>query len=128
MGNYFSTVFQSAKEKARGIKWPQLDTRGSIESMVGKSQSYPDPPISITAASSASNLPGMETDELPLSSQVEDESQNEESDNTELSNKLLSMSEKYDDFKANKEAQLEEWLEGTSNLDKNSNVDYAERI
>lgn len=48
------------------------------------------------------------------SSQVEDESQHEEND---IGNKLLSVLEKYDDFKANKEAKLEEWLERTSNHD-----------
>lgn len=49
--------------------------------------------------------------QAPLSSQVEGESQPEP---TDIGDKLLSLWEKFDDFKASKQAKLEEWLEGTS--------------
>ncbi|KAI4351475.1 hypothetical protein L6164_005842 [Bauhinia variegata] len=87
--SYFSTVLQSAKEKARSFKWPQLDTMGSTESVDGKQQSYPNPPSSASSASTALDMPDMETDELLLSSKVEDGSQHP--DISELSDKLLSV-------------------------------------
>lgn len=117
--NYFSSVFKSAKQKASSLKWPQLDARGSIDSKGEKPHMYPNLPSSATSASTSSSLQCTETDELPVSSQVEDESQHEQTDISDIGNKLLSGSENFDDFKADKEAKLEEWLEGTSNLDDN---------
>ncbi|KAJ7970483.1 MEF2BNB-like protein [Quillaja saponaria] len=115
--NYFSTVLKSAKQKASTLKWPPLDSRQSVDSKYDKFKSQPNPLLSAPSASSSSSLQDTEVDELPLSSQVEDQSQEheEEPDVSILSDKLLLVSEKlYDNFKADKEAQLEEWLEGTS--------------
>ena len=117
--NYFSSVLNSAKQKASSLRWPKLDARVSMDSKGEKPQVYSNLPSSVTSASTSSSLQGTETDELPVSSQVEDESQHEHTDVSDVSIKLLSVSENYDDFKANKEAKLEEWLEGTSNLDNN---------
>ncbi|XP_027367383.1 uncharacterized protein LOC113873455 isoform X2 [Abrus precatorius] len=115
--NYFSNVLKSAKQKARSFKWPQPDTEESVGCMDEKPQTNPTLPLSVMSAIS---LPATEIDELPLSSQVEDESQPEQTNVSDMSVKLLSVSERYDDFKANKEAKLEEWLEGACTLDDNS--------
>ncbi|KAF7811695.1 BLOC-1-related complex subunit 8-like protein isoform X3 [Senna tora] len=97
--NYFSSVLKSAKQKASSLKWPPSSSL-----------------VTTSASTGSSSVQCMEKDELPLSSQVEDECQNVETvigDDGEVGNKLLlSVSEKYDDFKADKEAKLEEWLEG----------------
>lgn len=111
-GNYFSSALKSAKQKASNLKWPQLDAKGPIDYKDEKPQLYTNPPLSNTSASSASSVQGMSTDELPLSSQVEEGFQPQETGIDDLgNNKLLSVSEKYEDFKADKEAKLEEWLE-----------------
>ncbi|KAJ1435986.1 BLOC-1-related complex subunit 8 [Sesbania bispinosa] len=127
-GNYFSSVFKFSKQKGSSLKLPQLDSEGSIDSTIEKPQLYPNVPLSVTSASTTTSSPGMESDKLPQSSQVEDESQPEQSDTSNIGNKLLSVSEKYDDFKASKEAKLEEWLEGTSNHDDNFRTDDKNRL
>ncbi|KAK7277272.1 hypothetical protein RIF29_18423 [Crotalaria pallida] len=117
-GNYFSNVFKFSKQKDSNLKSPQLDSTGSLDSVTEKPQLYHNLPLSVASASTTS-LKDIETNELPPSSQVEDESQSEQSHISDLGNNLLTVSEKYEDFKANKEAKLEEWLEGTSNHDDN---------
>ncbi|KAL2324839.1 hypothetical protein Fmac_023897 [Flemingia macrophylla] len=117
--NYFSSVLKSAKQKASSFKWRQLDTE-SIASMDEKPLMYPDLPLSVTSttvATSFSSFLATENDEFPVSSQVEDESQRDLTDVSEISINLLSVAERFDDFKADKEAKLEEWLDGTGNLD-----------
>lgn len=102
-GGYFSTVLKSAKEKATNFKWSQPDLK---ERRQGKSEMLQYP--------SSSNLVGMEADELPLSSPVADESQDEVPVDGSLgSRNLLSGLEDYDEFRADREAKLKEWLEGT---------------
>ncbi|CAI8602071.1 unnamed protein product [Vicia faba] len=82
---------------------------GSISPKTEKAELYPNVPLSVTYASSCTS-----TDKLPLPRQVEDETLPEQSD---IGINLLSVTEKYDDFKASKQAKLEEWLEGTNNHD-----------
>nr|KYP53050.1 hypothetical protein KK1_025052 [Cajanus cajan] len=125
--NYFSNVLKSAKQKASSFKWRQLDTRESIDSMDEKPPMYPNLPLSVTSARVTSSFPATETDELPVSSQLEDESQLEQSDVSDISINLLSVSERFDDFKANKEAKFEEWLDGTGNLDDKCGTGDEER-
>ncbi|XP_019426543.1 PREDICTED: uncharacterized protein LOC109334983 isoform X2 [Lupinus angustifolius] len=91
--NYFSSVLKSAKQKASSFKWPQLDAKGSIDSMGEKPQMYPNFPVSVTSASISSSLQGTELDELPVSIQVEDEFQHEQIDTNDIANKLLLISE-----------------------------------
>ncbi|WCJ19277.1 hypothetical protein M5689_001573 [Euphorbia peplus] len=110
-GTYFSTVLKSAKEKATNLKWPQLDPRELT-------------PIS---ASTSSSIPDIESDELPVS-QAPDEllqGEDEQAETSLISDNLLSQLENYEDFKADKEAKLEDWLEkanGTNRLDKSEIV------
>ncbi|MED6148207.1 hypothetical protein PIB30_048129 [Stylosanthes scabra] len=112
-GNYFSSVLKFSKLRASSSSCSQLDSMGSTNSKAEKSQLYPNLPFSVTNAGITSSQ-GMETDEeLHLLRLAKDGSQSQESDVTDLE-KLL-VSEKFDDFKANIEAKLEEWLKGTSN-------------
>ncbi|KAI9098456.1 hypothetical protein K1719_025081 [Acacia pycnantha] len=114
-GNYISSVLKSAKQKASSMKWLQLDPWEAMDHKDEKPLLYTIPALSVASASTASSLPGMETAELPLSSQVEDESQPlEETGTAGCGSQLLLVSEKYDDFKADKEAKLQEWLEGNN--------------
>lgn len=106
-GNYFSSVFKFSKQKEDSLKSSQLDSTGSIAPKTEKPELYPDVPLPVT---NASNCTSLKADELPLPSQIEDESQSEQSDTIDIENKLLSVTEKYDDFKASKQAKLEEWL------------------
>ncbi|XP_054785560.1 uncharacterized protein LOC129292074 [Prosopis cineraria] len=114
-GNYFSSVLKSAKQKASSLKWRHLDPWGPMDCNDDKPLLFTNPALSVASSSTTSSLQGMETDELPLSIQVEDESQQPEENGTaDCGSKLLLVSEKYDDFKADKEAKLEDWLEGNN--------------
>jgi len=73
-------------------------------------------PLSVTSVSVTSSFQAAETDELPVSSQVEEEPQHEQTDLLILA--LISC-QYQKDFKANKEAKLAEWLDGTGDLDDN---------
>jgi hypothetical protein len=124
--SYFQSVFKTARQKASNFKWPQLDPRESIQTEGEKLLPYPTTTLSVTSASTSSSLLDVEVDELPLSSRIEDEplqeeeeeeEEEEESDVSLPSHNLVSVSEDFDDFKADKEAKLMEWLEGTDNLD-----------
>ncbi|KAK7357006.1 hypothetical protein VNO80_16287 [Phaseolus coccineus] len=118
--NYFSNVLMSAKQKASSFKWGQRDASGSIDSMDEKPQMYPNLPLSVSSASITSSFWAGKTEELPVGSQGEDESQHEQPVASDISIDLLSVSsDRYDDFKACKEAKLEEWLDGTGTLDDN---------
>ncbi|KAJ4720721.1 MEF2BNB-like protein [Melia azedarach] len=120
--SYFSNVFKTARQKASNLKWPQLDSKDSTMAQGEKLLQYPTPPLSVASASTSSSRPDMEADELPVSSQLADELHEQEEEGKEeedtnisvSSHNLSSQSENYDDFKADKEAKLEEWLEGTN--------------
>ncbi|KAF9676643.1 hypothetical protein SADUNF_Sadunf08G0024300 [Salix dunnii] len=119
--SYFSTVFKSAKEKAGNFKWPPLDSKELTTNQAEKPLSYPNPSQLISIPSSS--LPDAEIDLLPMSSPTADEQQLDKEDDQVGVNSpphnLLLVTEKYDDFKADKEAKLEEWLGGTADtLDK----------
>lgn len=126
--SYFSNVFKSARQKAINFKWPQPDSIDITLAPGEKLLPNPTPPLSVASASTSSSRQDMEVGELPVSSQVADElrvekeTEEEEKEGKEkevavvsLSHNNLSMfSEIYDDFRADKEAKLEEWLEGTN--------------
>ncbi|KAG2729782.1 hypothetical protein I3843_01G260700 [Carya illinoinensis] len=127
-GSYFSTVFKSAKQKASNFKWPQLDPKESIETKGEKLLPYPTSTLSVASASTSSSFPDVEVDELPLSSRIEDEplqEEEEESDVSLINHNLLSSAENFDDFKADKEAKLKEWLQGADNLDNHRDANNA---
>ncbi|TKY53475.1 hypothetical protein E2542_SST25008 [Spatholobus suberectus] len=121
-GNYFSGVLNFSKRKTNSFSWPQFDSTGSVNSNPEKPDLYRS--VSLSDAS-ANTTASSQADKHPLSSQVEDESQPEPSDNGD---RLLLVSEKYDDFKASKQAKLEEWLEGTSNHGENCQPGDEKRL
>lgn len=98
-----------SKQNSYSPKGSQLDSMGMGNSSAEKPQLHLS--VSLPDASANTNT-FSQADKKPPSSQVEDESRSEADD---IGEKLLSVSEKYDDFKACKQAKLEEWLEGTSN-------------
>ncbi|XP_042488758.1 BLOC-1-related complex subunit 8 homolog isoform X2 [Macadamia integrifolia] len=89
-GNYISSVLKLAKQRALGLRWPELNS---------KQQKGPE---------------GQETDELPLSSRIVDEQLDEAGSGA--GQNLASLFENYDDFRATREVKLKEWLEGPDNL------------
>ncbi|KAI9156269.1 hypothetical protein LWI28_003301 [Acer negundo] len=89
--NYFSTVFKSAREKANTFKWPQLESKDTIV-VQGEKQVVDEP--------------------------LEEEEEGKEEPTADASSShrnLFSSTENFDDFKADKEAKLEEWLKKTDN-------------
>ncbi|XP_057979210.1 uncharacterized protein LOC131165422 [Malania oleifera] len=112
-GNYFSSVFKSAKQKASNFRWPQFDTKEPRETKGEKSMLYPNAPLSVVAAGTDPALPHIETDELPLSSQIADALPEVPVGRNLSSHNLLSETENYEDFRADKEAKLKEWLDET---------------
>ncbi|PKI34903.1 uncharacterized protein LOC116195908 [Punica granatum] len=120
-GGYFSSVFKSAKQKAGNFRWPQLDHKGPMQ-MKDEKEEKSMSNSNEMLLSSSSTLPGGESDELPLSSQVTDElpegeGEGETTEDSVVHNPPLPFSEEYDSFKANREAKLEEWLEGNGKRD-----------
>ncbi|XP_071689976.1 uncharacterized protein [Rutidosis leptorrhynchoides] len=90
---YLSSVFRAAKEKTTNLKWAPLDTSESNDEDKG------------------TNVMERVGEELPISSHTS--LGNQEKDvlvHDLISN--LSQAENFDEFKADKEAKFEEWLEG----------------
>ncbi|XP_057472263.1 uncharacterized protein LOC130760813 isoform X2 [Actinidia eriantha] len=116
-GNYLSSVFKSAKERASNFKWSQLDSKESRQSKGERLVAYPTPLLPIAAASTTSTLPD-EAVELPLSNQIADELEEEFAVDGSLSkHQSLPLPENYYEFRADRKAKLEEWLGGTDNED-----------
>lgn len=92
---YFSTVFKSATKKTSDFKWAPLDS-AQLGRTADRSSSF------ASVVSTSSSLRDLEAEELPLSCQ-EKPAEEEESSNCEA--------EDYDEFKAEREAKLEKWLE-----------------
>ncbi|GAB2276805.1 hypothetical protein Dimus_011520 [Dionaea muscipula] len=116
MGSYLSSVLH----KAGNFKWPQIDLMELQEIKVEDLGAYQD--------ESLSTLPDEEeVEELPLSSQIvddEDDHEEEEEEDAKAptdcklkshhassSRSSRSRSDNYDEFKADREARLEAWLE-----------------
>ncbi|KAL3732015.1 uncharacterized protein LOC104454245 [Eucalyptus grandis] len=114
-GNYFSNVLKSAKQKASNFKWSNLDSQRPIQTQGEKHFIYTDGPLAVGETSSSSTLPVVESDELPLSSEVSEELQEEKEGESHTtlhlpSDNLLTVPEDFESFRANREAKLEEWL------------------
>lgn len=118
---YLSTVIKSAKQKASNFKWPQLETGESQPAKSEPSSLDRDEPSLTRAndvllaadASSSSSIGRANSEDLTLSSQTANELQQEQVNKSMSYDQLLSLSENFDEFKADKEAKLEEWLGGT---------------
>lgn len=113
---YLSSVFKSAKERANSFKLPQMEY--SREVSQSKDEKLPSDLSPALASTSDRDLivPEAEAEDLPLSSEIERELQEESQLSKSLSHQqFLSLYENYDEFKADREAKLEEWLGGTDN-------------
>ncbi|RDY04662.1 hypothetical protein CR513_11599, partial [Mucuna pruriens] len=106
--NYFSSVFKFSRHKTKSLSWIQFDYMEAEKPQLHRSVSSSDVSANTTASS--------QTDSHLLSNQIENESQPQL---TDIGDKLLSLSQKFDDFKATKQAELEEWLQGNSNHEEN---------
>lgn len=127
--SYFSSVFKSAKQKASNFKWSQLDSKESVQTKDEKLMSYPNPPPSVASvASTSSSRQDVEADELPLSVPFTDEPPQTETNISSPPHNLSSLSHNYDDFKADKEAKLEEWLQETGSLDHHQRASDADGV
>lgn len=124
---YFSNVLKSAKQKASNFNWPRPDLKDVKLAESEKQLSTFNPPLSVASASTSSDLLDSEADEqLPLSNQVPEDLQDVEStDGNFPSQHLWLASENYDDFKANRQVKLEEWLKETGKKDKGEGASDA---
>ncbi|KAL7148557.1 hypothetical protein ABFS83_06G186800 [Erythranthe nasuta] len=88
---YLSSVFKSAKKRANSFKLPQMETN---EASVSENEKLPD-------------------EDLPLSSEIGRELLEDSRLSKSLSDRnFISLYENFDEFKADREAKLEEWLDG----------------
>lgn len=109
--NYISSVLKSAKERATNFKWTQLDSR-EMRQFKGERV--------VPHSSTPPPVPDTEVDELPLSSQIADELQQEEDfsvDESFSKHEPVLLPENFEEFRADREAKLEEWLGSSDNED-----------
>nr|DAD36058.1 TPA_asm: hypothetical protein HUJ06_006698 [Nelumbo nucifera] len=118
--SYLSSVLESAKQRAVGLRWPQLDSREPTGRECDKTLFSADPLVSVVTAGSDLTQPDRETEELSLSNQIVDDQVDEAtpvSGSSPSQDLLVELeTEKYDEFKADKEAKLKEWLEEVDNV------------
>lgn len=109
--NYISSVLKSAKERATNFKWTQLDSR--------EMRQMKDERV-LPCISTPTLVPDTEVDELPLSSQIADELQQEGEfsvDESFSKHEPVLLPENFEEFRADREEKLEEWLGRTNNGD-----------
>jgi len=104
--NYLSSMFNTAKQKASSLRWPQPDFTTKDDSSENSASSAA--PESSQAAGQGASTPDTERDDLPISSRL--------SDGTATTNKSLpatdisETAETYNKFKEEQELKLEKWL------------------
>ncbi|KAK6156337.1 hypothetical protein DH2020_010585 [Rehmannia glutinosa] len=101
----------TAKQTANNFKRPQVESKEAMQS-----KPFDLNPAVPSTSSNTLTVPEAENEELdfPLSSEIERELQEESQLSKSLSHQqFLSLYENYDEFKADREAKLEEWLGGT---------------
>ncbi|PIN24442.1 hypothetical protein CDL12_02793 [Handroanthus impetiginosus] len=107
---YLSSVFKSPKQQSNNSKQPQEDSTEARQSKNEKllfNLRTVDAPLTISQA---------EAEDLPSPSEIGRELQEKAQLSKSSSHqKFLSLYENYDEFKADQEAKLEEWLGGTGN-------------
>lgn len=110
--SYLSSVFKLTKQRASSFKIPQVD---SIEESESKNDDY-SPAFPSTSGSPSVTVPGTDNEDSPMSDEVGRELQEESQLSKSTSHQqFLSLYENYEEFKADQEAKLEEWLKGTGN-------------
>ncbi|XP_011094513.1 uncharacterized protein LOC105174188 [Sesamum indicum] len=113
---YLSSVLKSAKQTANSFKWPEVEPREAYQSKGENVSSDHAPPFLSAIGGPTPPTPEAETEDLPLSSEVGRELQEESQLSKSMSHQqFFSLYENYDEFKADQEAKLEEWLGETGN-------------
>ncbi|KAG8380544.1 hypothetical protein BUALT_Bualt06G0026700 [Buddleja alternifolia] len=99
---YLSSVFKSAKQRANNFK--------------GEKHSFDlSPPFQTAGDSPSLTVSEANVEDLPMSSEIENEIQESQLSKSLSHQKFLSLYENYNEFKADQESKLEEWLGRTSN-------------
>ncbi|XP_062196421.1 uncharacterized protein LOC133899448 [Phragmites australis] len=113
--NYLSSMFNTAKRKASGLRWPQPDFTTKDDSSENSASSAA--PESSQAGGQGASMPDTERDELPISSQLSDgrTATNQRLPATDISK----MVETYNKFKEEQELKLQEWLRESEEAEDN---------
>lgn len=116
--SFLSSALKSMKQRANSFNRPQT---GSEEASQSKNEKLPldfSPALASTSGSPSITVAESETEDLPLPNEVGRELQEESHLSKSLSHQqFLALYEHYDEFKADREAKLEEWLGGTDSKD-----------
>ncbi|KAL1553198.1 hypothetical protein AAHA92_13904 [Salvia divinorum] len=112
---YLSSAFKSVTRRALRLNLSQTGFEEALESKNRKRPSDIGPAVASTSGSRPS---GMAAEQETLDSPLSNESGRELQEESQLSKSLshqhfLSLYENYDEFKADREAKLEEWLGGS---------------
>lgn len=108
---YLSNALKSVKQRANSFNRSQT---GSEEASQSKNEKLPSDFSPAPTSTSAES----ETEDRPLPNEVDRELQEEAHLSKSLSHQqFLALYEHYDEFKADREANLEEWLGGTDSKD-----------
>lgn len=108
-------MFNTAKQKASSLRWPQPDFTTKDES--SENVASFTAPESSQAGGQGASLPDTERDEVPISSQL--------SDGTFTMNKglpatdIAESAETYNKFKEDQELKLQEWLRESEKAEDN---------
>uniref|UniRef100_A0A0E0EHX7 Uncharacterized protein n=1 Tax=Oryza meridionalis TaxID=40149 RepID=A0A0E0EHX7_9ORYZ len=122
--NYFSSMFNTAKQKASTLRWPQPDF-GTKDDTTEESESSAAPESSQAGGHGASTPSDTEKDDLPVSSQLLDNNTAtmKESSSTDISKSV----ENYNKFKEEQELKLQEWLRQSEEADDNKDMISKEK-
>ncbi|KAL6857042.1 hypothetical protein ACP4OV_018424 [Aristida adscensionis] len=114
--NYLSSMFNTAKQKASSLRWPQPDFAPKDDSS-DNSASSTAPESSQAGGRGASTPSDTGRDELPVSSQLSDgtNATNRSLPVTDISNTV----ETYNKFKEEQEIKLQEWLRESEGVEDN---------
>lgn len=109
--NFFG-IFRSEKEKPNFSKWPRSKPSKPVQ--LKGNQVSPDLSFSAASATNIGTRPDMEGEEMPLASrlQLTDLPHDKLPVNKSFSHQEIhSLSENFEDFRADREANMEKWLE-----------------
>ncbi|KAH6804043.1 hypothetical protein C2S51_032290 [Perilla frutescens var. frutescens] len=115
---YLSSAFKSVKQRANSFNRSQT---GSEEASQSKNEKLPSdfsPSLASTSGSPSIMVAESETEDLPEMNEIGRELQEESQLSKSLSHQqFIALYENYDEFKADREAKLEEWLGGAGSKD-----------
>ena len=107
--NYLSSMFNTAKQKASSLGWPQPDFTTKDDGSE-KSVSSGAPESSQAGGHGASTPSDAERDELPVSSRLLENNNRATMSQSLSASDISQMAESYNKFKEEQELKLQEWL------------------